>query len=401
MSWGHMHKVWLNFRRVIAVAEMIGLPRAAKIAESQNNQDASLSPLLHVKASLWTSICSIERLACVLHNFPCATLRYSPAANQPLVIHGIVQPRIYMLRLSNIAAKVQDLDDLSMGNGIESEVYASVLRVDSDLRLLATGAPGQWWGALPNDMSTAHLLQFLHNVMVMRTHLFFMIRRDPQDVYSYSQQAGSQACCEVLQRWQTMRRSLPLGFFLCRVIDLQAFTAAILLLLASESARTTNNSVGASNHTIWAECVKRTVELLREKAQDPVGSDIAREAVQAIQSLTAMLENRDDNLAAGYLKLTVPRLGKIHVRRNPETMQRSSGMTDSVPQQVLQSQTWQSAARPATQNGAAVTLPVAMHGMQTQELWNQDPFSWFIEDDYGAMFEDTILDTNFGQAGTQ
>lgn len=309
-----MHKVWLNLRRVIAIAELIGLPRAARTVQMQNNLNPTPGHVLHVKASLWTSLCSIERIAGVLGNFPCAATRNSSAADQPLVIDGAVQPRVYMLRLSNVATEVQDLDGLSMGYVSEAEVYRSVLRIDNELRLLATEPPRQWWVALPSDVGPAHLLQLVHYVLVVRTHLVFMMRRDVEGLYSHSQQAGLEACCEVLQRWQIIRRSLPLGFFLCRMIDLQAFTAAVVVLLASESARITHRPLLAGNCVGLSGCVAQTIELLHEKARDPVGSDIARQALQAIQSLTAMLQGQGNVSEGGCLKLTVPRLGKIHVQ---------------------------------------------------------------------------------------
>ena len=380
LSWGRMHKVWLNLRRVIAIAELIGLPRATKMVEMQNISNAPLNPEVRLKASLWTSICSVERIACLLHNFPAATLRYSSAASQPLVIDGTVQPRVYMLRLSGVAAKIQDMDDLSMGGAPEPEVNAVVLQLDNELRLLANEVPRDWWAALPSEMTTAHLLQLLHNVILMRTHLVFTMRRSPQGAYLYSQQACLEACREVAQRWRILRRSLPLGFFISRMMDLQVFTAAIVLLLATQSAGTLQDSVPGTNRIQLRECVAQTIDLLQEKAKDPVGSDVAGEAVQAIQSLTMLLEHKSDELEADvYLKLTVPRLGKVHVRRNPETMHKSLAMPG-----------------PEVQNEAVADLPIAMSEIQNQDLWNQDPFSWFIEDDYSGMFGDNLMDPAVG-----
>jgi len=387
-----MHKVWLNLRRVIAIGELIGLPRAARMIQMQNNLNPSPGQVLHVKASLWTSLCSIDRIAGVLGNFPCAATRNPSAADQPLVIDGAVQPRVYMLRLSNIATQVQDLDDLSMDYVSEAEVYRSVLHIDNELRLLANETPRQWWVALPSDAEPAHLLQLVHYVLAVRTHLVFMMRRDVQGLYSHSQQAGLEACCEVLQRWQIMRRSLPLGFFLCRMIDLQAFTAAVVALLASENARITHRPLVAGNGVGLSECVAQTVELLHEKARDPVGSDVARQALQAIQSLAAMLQGQGNASEGGYLKLTVPRLGKIHVRRNHDINQKGLGMAEGIPRQAQQ---WPSASRVATQAEPPMDAAAAVDSTQMQDLWSQGPFSWFIEDDCGAMFEDISPDLDF------
>lgn len=386
---------------MIAIAELIGLPRAAKVVEMQNEPDTSRRQVLHTKASLWTSLCSVERIACVLCNFPCATTRYSSAADQPLVIDGAVQPRVYVLRLSNIATKVRDLDDLGMTSGSETEIYRSVLQLDNELRLLAVEPPRHWWIAPPSDVNPAHLVQLIHYVLVLRTHLVFMMRRDVQGLYSQSQQTGLEACCEVLQRWQSMRRSLPLGFFLCRMIDLQAFTAAVVLLLASESTQAALTQLVTGRNVSLIECVAQTVELLQEKARDPVGFDIARQALQAIQSLTAMLQGRDSTSEGGYLELMVPRLGKIHVRRTPRSNQKSLKMTGSIFHQAQQDQQWSSTSIPAMQTEPVMNFSTSMNSTQAQDLWSQDPFSWFIEDDYGAMFEDTEMEFNFGLSSRQ
>lgn len=70
-------------------------------------------------------------------------------------------------------------------------------------------------------------------------------------------------------------------------------------------------------------------------------------------------------------------------------------MVESIAQQAQQDRQWPSVSRLATWTEPVMDVPAAMNSTQMQDLWNQDPFSWFIEDDYGVMFEDTSPDLDF------
>lgn len=385
-----IRKVYFNLRRVTAVAELIGLPRAAKIAALHaNNGHPSQDPTLISKASLWTSICSTNQVFCVILNFPLASLPHASTAGQSLFVDGMVQPREYINHLSKIATKVSDIDDLSTEPGMEADLYASILRCDTDLRLLHAQAPPQWWIVLPDTFSPSHVLQFQHHCVAMRVHLACTLRRDRQGSLSYIRQAGIHACHEVAKRWMVLRRSLPIGFFICRVIDIQAFTAAMVLLLASKQAQ-----INGDNQIPEADCLPEVLILLEEKARAPIGSDIAAQAVNVIHSLTGML-HQDESGAHGSLQLTIPRLGKIHVWRNGRGTGLNSRTIEMDHGQVPPSQQWHEFPYGPLQDPSLVETRGHLERQHPSGLTPEGTVSWRFVNDYGAMFDEDFLDVTF------
>ncbi|KAK1021746.1 hypothetical protein LTR33_018380, partial [Friedmanniomyces endolithicus] len=68
-------KVWISLRRIIPLAELIGLPRAMhqlKAFDTQPETNVSLSQRERTKeaAELWVSICAVDRLAAMMFNLP-------------------------------------------------------------------------------------------------------------------------------------------------------------------------------------------------------------------------------------------------------------------------------------------------------------------------------------------
>ena len=53
--------------------------------------------------------------------------------------------------------------------------------------------------------------------------------------YPYSRFTCQDACRNAVQRFSRFRHRVPSGFFVCRVLDVQVFTAATFLLLSEQS----------------------------------------------------------------------------------------------------------------------------------------------------------------------
>jgi len=170
LSAGVLQKSWLGLRRIIAIAELIGLPRASRIVQIRAAEGTSVNDHIMVaKARLWESICSVERLAGTLMNFPITTRSHLLAPQQSLVLNGKVNAAAYWLMLSNIAIQVQELDDLQAALGAETELYARVIRLDNELQVLASSTPKDWWS--PNTstvVDSGRLLRFQHYCIAMR-----------------------------------------------------------------------------------------------------------------------------------------------------------------------------------------------------------------------------------------
>lgn len=388
MNWGHLHKTWLTLRKVLAVAELIGLPRAARQALLRDVNNGTKVAFQDPKAAAWIAICTVDRVASILHNFPTATQRYVGTMDETLLIDGVVRPPAFLLRLSNFAIRIQELDELNFNSQSGIDIYAAVLKLDSDWRHLASEVPSQWW-TLPARIGTSHLLHFWYYCIGMRMHLPLMLRKDPKEQYSYSRHAGLQACYRVAGLWEVLRRDLPSGFFFCRVIDLQAFTAGIVLMLSRERVQRTHGTGAKAEVAEMQHAVERVLAVMEEKSKDQVASDIAKEAASGMRTLAALLAGDGD----GVIQLTVPLLGTVHLRRNTTTQAASQ-------QEQSTNQAWQQQLAPQIPaENKFYNIPVTHDPLMANGLGQQDPFSWFIEDDHENMFQNNLMAEDIGLFG--
>ncbi|KAJ9663342.1 hypothetical protein H2198_000859 [Neophaeococcomyces mojaviensis] len=404
LTRGVLQKSWLGLRRIIAIAELIGLPRVSRLVQFRTTRDTpTVDQTMMAKAQLWESICTVERLAGTLMNFPIATRLYSISTKQPLVSNGKVHAATYWLMLSNIAIQIQDLDDLQASPGAESELYAKILRLDSELRILASATPKSWWLTKTSaKIDAGGLIQFQHYCITMRVHLPFAVRSDPSDQYAYSRLAGIEACEAVARFWCELRRLMPFGIFFSRPLDAQVFTAAVVLLLSSHSAR--SKAISAPDRTgrsdvNTTELLSQVMQLMEEKSKDAVGSDVAQQALTTLRSLSDLLEG--DN---GYLKypdgltVKVPLLGTIQIRRKSGNRANDRGFHTTTANAFPPSEVHSLHVAPLTQipTGWESTTenPPTVQTTSTNDVANEienDMFSWIINNDNEALFQENLM----------
>jgi hypothetical protein len=397
-------KMWLTLRRVIAISEMVGLPHAAraleraKAAPNPTKPGGTLSKSdearLIEKAETWAGICMIDRIAGMMFNLPAGTKRYQSPKQAVVDSNGQVLTRAYLSNLADIAKQVYDLDDGSVSEGSGAELYAEVLRIDQELISLASIPPQTWWSTYTPGALANQLLQYWHSYITVRVHLKLTLQHDASQQFDYSRYTCMNACNTAIRRYLTLRRALPSGFFVGRVVDLQALTAAVVLLLAYHNS-------GSARHIHFQarsiespeQLIAQLVELM-ESISCLKASDFATQAVVTIRSLSALLE--DDSASQRQdLTLTVPLLGKIHVRknRNPvrNTISQNEGTIMESTQATVGSQNVASAFTPTTSDLSGQTLPV-------NNAWSWDPLSLFIEDnDREALFQNALRTEDFGQ----
>lgn len=399
-------KVWISLRRVIAISEMIGLPRAsralerAKFAPNTTRAGASLSKSdetrLTDKVEVWAGICMIDRIAGMMFNLPSGTNRYQLPRLPVVGADGEVIRRGYLSSLAAISKEVYELDDSTMLDGSDAERYAEVLRIDQELISLASIPPPSWWSTDTPGILPDQVLKYWHSYLTIRVHLKFTLQKDGNQQFDYSRYTCMNACNIAITRYLTIRPAMPSGFFIGRIVDLQALTAAVVLLLAyhnSRSARRRNFQAQAIESP--ARLIAQLIEVM-ESLSCLRASDFATQAVVTIRSLSTLLED-DSASERQELTLTVPLLGKIHVHknRNPigNTMgQDVSSMVGLAPSQTTTgSQHFQPVFTPTTADFSGQAMPAT-----NTSAW--DPLSLFIEDDdREALFQSALVTEDYEQ----
>ncbi|TKA45344.1 hypothetical protein B0A54_04440 [Friedmanniomyces endolithicus] len=164
-------KVWISLRRIITPAELIGLPRAMhqlKAFDTQPETNVSSCQRERTKeaAELWVSICTVDRLAAMMFNLPLGTVGHVYLLQEPIV-NGQLDIQLYLSRLADVACGVQSVDNLHATGTLPSELCEKVLRLDQQLRALASLAPKGWWELSSEKVSAVHVLQYFHQYITI------------------------------------------------------------------------------------------------------------------------------------------------------------------------------------------------------------------------------------------
>ncbi|GAB1198653.1 hypothetical protein APSETT444_007980 [Aspergillus pseudonomiae] len=388
---------WIKLRHIIAIAELMGLPRVFQAVRF--NQPTGANDTSFHKVQLWQAICNIERLNGMILNLPPGTARYQLTTASPLNVDGSIHITTYLTRLFNISIKVYDLDELSYTHESSMKTQMAALEMAQALGELAGQAPDTWWAGDERDHVTPDdVVQFLHYCVLMRVYLPFVLKQNLGDELMYARLPCMNACESVARRYLALRRKLPAGLFMARVLDLQALTAASVLLLLSHHIRSTDrHSLRVDTRNLHA-VVSEVITLIGERARDPTNSELAVEAYNTLRALDQLLRQDNHTGEAERLTVTVPLLGKIHVRRNTRLAPRPRvpNQSSSQPEPNVDIQRWISASHPL-QSQPSLGTNVAANDNSAPDEWRLTDLSWSIEGSLDNLLEDVFLNESIGQ----
>ena len=308
-----VRKMWIRLRRIISLAELISLPRAAKslaTATTQHHRSA---------AALWESICVVDRMAGMMFNLPIATKAY-PISHKSLVsADGHVDVQAYIGRLTEIALSVQDLDSVPTSELQDWEQLSKVFAIDEKLRCLNDLTPPAWWSPPAGHMTPERLVQYWSAYFTVRTHLRLALADDASGRFRLSYNTCLNASQNMARRYIDLRPLLPSGFFACRTTDFQILTAAVFLIFDCSKAQS-NSRHPIPQPNASSVLIEHLADALKT-ASMRVSGDFAGKAVVAIRSLQTLMQGSNSNDGQKEMTLNVPMLGKISVNRRTHQAQ--------------------------------------------------------------------------------
>lgn len=395
LAQGNIQKVWIQLRHTIAIAELVGLPRAFHAVQLNKTAGADGDETQHHKAQLWQSLCNADRLLAMIINLPPETSRYQ-CVLQTFAAEDILTPRVYLGHLMEIAARIPYLDNVNAGHP------SSPLELTRELRQLSSQTPKSWWTGDTEQINPRHMVQFIHHCVMMRVNLRFAMRQGSDEESLYSRLACMEACELLAKRYQVIRRSLPPGVFVSRLLDLHVFTATVILLLVSHSPTPMDCFNLRIDKPKIDDIVTGVLGVMTERSNNTTGSDFARKGAATLQSLTRLLQQDDATAYAQNLTLTIPLLGRVHIRRNLHPPQ-VPGADDTQSFQTSAPAHWKLGMQFVPQNGQLPfntndQVPATLQDQEGQQL--DSYLSWSIEDTYENLFQDALMADNFDQLAT-
>ncbi|KAK0366020.1 hypothetical protein LTR02_006461 [Friedmanniomyces endolithicus] len=370
-----IEKVWLSLRRTIALAEIIGLPRASVTPSGNQSGNTAWTSNGQTReeagALLWQTACTMERLAGCMFGLP-ITAKMNPfPTERPVFVGTHLVPQAYFCRLADIAGKIPALDDLYAKGRPSHQLCSMVLNIDSEFRDLASLAPRSWWDVHPNpERITVDLVfQYFHQYFTARAHLQLALNNDATNIYAYSHIVCTEACRNLAVRYAALRPLVLGGFFPVRLFDVQALTAAIFLLHTCYCPGSSQTIEAAQSPTSRV-LIQQIVESM-DLASHGITGHFAQEAARTIRSLAALLSN-NSTTDSPYISLRVPLLGRIHVRRQDAKPKSAESLAGSSAAPPPTSGTRDAASMLLLRSGRSANVAPL-------EAVANDPNSWSIE----------------------
>ena len=321
----------------------------------------------------------------MMWSLPPATVNY-PLPKRPLVnSQGKVNPQSYLYNLADIANRVLELDNIYSSGRSLAELLSAVISTDQELRSLTGRTPKSWWQIHSPESLIDALLQYLHQYLIMRTHLQLALRYNGDQEFAFNFITCLEACQELTRRYISMRLLLPANFFANRLIDLEVFTATVFLLLAS--FRTTSGSstvLQTENVNVTTSLIDQVVRIMGFAADRP-GGDLAHQAADAVRSLSSLLQ-QPQTARSQKITLSLALVGRIHVSRKSYAAKTVPKQPYPIPSQQPQG-FWKSTTSKDESNGAAQSMPF---GSTDLNLLNSLSYSIEIPDNYPFLTNETF-----------
>lgn len=208
ISQGNFQKAWIRLRHYIVIAELMGLPKASQTTQLNAAISGVQDEMQLYRAQLWESICAVDQLFGMIINLPPGTSRYR-RKTQSLVIEGVVQPWEYLARLTDIAAQIQQLDEMNTIQGLSIETCTTALELAQELKKFASQTPESWWITNRDHVKPDDIVQLLHYSILMRVYLPFTVQQNSSAVCFSPRLACMDVCESVVQRYRNLRQMLP------------------------------------------------------------------------------------------------------------------------------------------------------------------------------------------------
>ena len=287
INMGRPRRAWLLFHRAIAFGQLLGFHRLAA-------QPNKTSTEYKRQVNIWTHLILGDRFLSLLLGLPYTipdTFATPYLTSQASAEYAVNAGEVFILKMVNVVTRLVDRNQ-----SVTPMSYAGTMHLDQELEEICNAQDPSWWetGLIPGQPIEDHFdrLQaafFYHQTKVL-LHMPFMLRSSKIDKrYKYSHASALDGARGMIRYYDALRSNSAVGPFICKLIDFQAFTAGILLLLnlCGYSAQHRGASVQPADldqdqHD--SDLIDRCISLLHDAAKE-LGGIVAAQCAQALEML--------------------------------------------------------------------------------------------------------------------
>lgn len=308
MIHGRIRKAWIMIRRALSFAQLLGLhvrPKDSRPSGSATKRGESL----------WKALYQGDRYVSLLLGLPyavsdkhCAFPEYGRISVDP---NAHATGELYLQQLATIIGHIIDRNQEPPSNN----TLLLTVKIEGEMTDLAASMPSEWWAndIEPNDVAsrlyTRLLPRFWHHQARTLLHLPFMLKAATDRRYEYNKIAALESAREMVKLYQVFRPAQGFASLVCKVIDFQAFTAGMVLVLnlltisSSDLARDQQEAIEDE------ELITTTTDLLDRASLETDGGV----TTQAARALKMFCKARAEPCQAGQSagRVVIPYFGTV------------------------------------------------------------------------------------------
>ncbi|MCJ1315618.1 hypothetical protein MMC15_000938 [Xylographa vitiligo] len=300
---GKPRKAWLLGRRATGFAYFMGIHRPIR---STND------PLAKRKADLWFQMSFGDRHLSLILGLPYSTLdndfnRKDFANEDQAGLFGVGLLSKLSIIAGHIIHRNSDLNNTSL---------IDTFKIDQELEEAKSSMPPGWWAALPLPSMPAEVVRdmfvakFVYHNDRKLLHLPYLLKSFTDRRYEMSRLSGLESSREMIKCYQILRRNGAI--LVCNLIDFEAFTASMVLVLDLLNQHANNRGCG---NLIQEDGDWDLVNSIREDFETIAKEKTCAVAIQAAQVLRQFGDARygcNDYTTETY-QVTIPYFGKIRI----------------------------------------------------------------------------------------
>lgn len=384
---GRIRRAWLTYRRAITFAQLLGLHKRTGNLESDADESVR-------RESIWKSLYSAERFLSLILGLPYGPAeihsnvgRDSVSSAKGIQVHDTGEH--YLFRLANIVGHIIDRNQQLPSNNMLPLTF----KIEAEMMELSASMTSSWWesGLKPchneNQIYKQLIPQFWHHQARTLLHLPFMLKATTDRRFEYNKIATLESAREMVARYRIIRTVQGFGSLVCKMIDFQVFTAAMVLVLNLLDHHQKRDTLDHSEAEHDQDLIRVTTGVLR-RASVEMNSGVATQAARAleifcdIRAMTCPVRKSGEDCTT---KLVIPYFGTVVI--GPGTSFKDQAQTQKPearfhPQQLPtpseQSLDGSTPESTASGNSAVIpTVPFDLHyGVETEDMGiNGDVFA--------------------------
>ncbi|MCJ1419195.1 hypothetical protein MMC32_005548 [Xylographa parallela] len=320
---GKPRRAWLVGRRATGFAYFMGIHRPARSTDDL---------LAKRKTDLWFQMSIGDRHLSLILGLPYSTLddRFDGKDFTNQEQTGRYGEGL-LAKLSVIAGHI-----IHRNNDLNNTSLIDTFKIEQELEEAKDSMPAGWWEALPVPSMPAEVIRdmfvakFVYHNDRKLLHLPYLLKSFTDRRYEMSRISGLESSREMIKCYQVLRRHGAL--LVCNLIDFEAFTASMVLVLDLLNQHANNRGRGdlVQEDSDWnlVNSIREDFETIAQETICPV----AKQAAQILRQFGDARYGCDEYTNETY-QVIIPYFGKIRIGR-PNTITPSPSAT-SVGSQLL------------------------------------------------------------------